>query len=524
MQRFLTASSTLLLALVAVASTPAAGGHPTTPRSFRAARHSGTIDLVQAALEVGGELKIVDQGKVERTKMSVAAHFVYEEKPLGGSGSAGGPMRSIRYYQQASGTIQSGDYQYQPKLRDERRLIAVHVDQPEVTLFSLQGPLTFDELELIDVLANSLVLDRLLPAGEPVASGAEWQHADALVAVLLGLDRIDKNEVTSTFTGVSEGKARFEMSGRVDGQEEGVSTKIELKGKYHFDLQVKRITWLGILVREDRAAGHADTGFEAVARLQMRITPGKRSDHLTAEQLAGADWEPTPEQMHLSYEPPGGKWRLAHDRRWSVITEEEDRAVLRLIDEGDKLAQCNVALLPHSPDATQLPLERFQADVISALGENFQKVIRSSQRHNENDYRVFQVVAEGEASEVAMHWIYYLLTDKHGRRVVLAFVLEKAMLDRFDQAAERLVGGLRLAEPKIASKPAGKEPSDGSQENKAAAFPKSGRGGRGSNLPRLRPDASLRDERGPGVLSHQPWMAPAHAKGLAPPSEWRREA
>jgi hypothetical protein len=415
---------------------------------------------VQAALEVGGDLKMADQGKIQRVKMSVAANFVYDERSLGVSG-AGGRMRSIRYYHQAAGTIESGDHEYEPGLRDTRRLIAVQIDGPEVTLFSPQGPLTLDELELIDVLANSLLLDRLLP-DEPVAAGAEWEHSDDLVAAILGLERIDKNDVRSTFIDVAEGKARLEMAGRVSGAEEGVSTEIELKGKYHFDLQTKRITWFGILVRENRAVGHVDTGFDVVARLQMRITPGRRSEHVTAEGLAEVEMEPTRELTQLSYEAPGGKWRFAHERRWSVITEEQDQAVLRLIDDGDKLAQCNVALLPQAPDATQFTLEGFQRDVIRALGENVKSVIRASQRHNENDYRVFQVVAEGETSGVAMHWIYYLVTEKHGRRVILAFVLEKQMLARFDQAAEGLVETLRLAEPKIASKPAGEERPEGS--------------------------------------------------------------
>ena len=460
MQRLLTASWALVLAASAVTATATASPRPGAPRSFRPARASGNVDLVQAAMEVSGDLKIVDQGKVERMKMSVAASFLYEERLLGVTGADGGPTRSIRYYRQASGAIQSADYEYKPALRDERRLIAVAVDGPKVTLFSPQGPLTADELELTDVLANSLVLERLLPEG-PVAAGDDWEHSDELIAALLGLDRIDNNDVKSSLTGVAEGKARFEMSGRVSGAENGVSTEIELKGKYHFDLQTKRITWFGILVRESRAAGHVDTGFDVVARLQMRITPGGGSEHLTSEVLAGVDPEPTPELTQLSYEPPGGKWRLDHDRRWSLITEEQDQAVLRLIDDGDKLAQCNVALLPQVPDATGLTLEGFQSDVIRALGENVKSVIRASQRHNENDYRVFQVVAEGEASGVPMHWIYYLVIDKHGRRVILGFVLEKEMLGRFDQAAEGLVATLRLAEPRIASKPAGEGGSDG---------------------------------------------------------------
>ena len=43
-----------------------------------------------------------------------------------------------------------------------------------------------------------------------------------------------------------------------------------------------------------------------------------------------------------------------------------------------------------------------------------------------------------------------------------------------------------------------------------------------SNLPTtLRPDASLRDERGSGVPKHQPLVILAHDNGLAPPSELR---
>ena len=447
-----------LLGAAVAAAAPGAG----TAQTFRATRTLESVDQVQVALQVSGDLKTVDQGQVERMKMSVAADFVYDEKLLHAPGPGDGPTRSIRYYHRASGAIQSGEHEYKPVLRDDRRLIAVEVDGPQVTLHSPQGPLSFDELELTDVLANSLLLDRLLPQ-KPVAAGAQWEHSDDLVASLLGLDAIDKNEVISTLSEVAEGKARFAISGRVSGFEVGVSTEIELKGKYHFDLNSQRITWFGILVRESRAVGHVDTGFDVVARLQMRITPDRRSQQLTGEALKQFELEPTREATQLSYEVPGGEWRLTHDRRWSVISEEEDQAVLRLIDEGDRLAQCNVALLPQEPGATKFTLEAFQHDVVRALDENVKSVIRASQRHNENDYRVFQVVAEGEASEVAMHWVYYLVIDKHGRRVVLAFVLEKEMLSRFDQADQRLVGSLRLAEPRLASKPAGEERSEGSK-------------------------------------------------------------
>ena len=411
-------------------------------------------------MEVGGDLKVVEAGKVQRTKMSVAASFVYDEKSLRAPDSAAGSLRSIRHYRKAAGVIKSGDYEYKPALRDERRLIGVRIDGPETTLFSPQGPLTFDELELIDVLANSLLLDRLLPQ-KAVKTRSRWQLSDGLVAALLGIDTVASSDVRIVFTEVVDGKARLEMSGRVTGSEDGVSTEVEVKGKYHFDLKAKRITWFGLLVREDRSVGHVDTGFDVIARLQMRITPGRHSEHLTKAALAKMSLEPTAEQTELSYESAAGGWRFVHDRRWFVITDEKDQAVLRLIDGGDKLAQCNVSSLPPSADATEVDLEQFQSDVKQALGENFKSFVRASQRHSEADYRVYRVVAEGESSGVPMQWIYYLVTDQHGRRVVFAFVLEKDLVGRFAQADERLVGTLQLVEPKMAAKPDTAQESDG---------------------------------------------------------------
>jgi hypothetical protein len=395
--------------------------------SLQTGRAPGTVDLVQAALEVGGELKMGEKRDGDPVKMAVSAKFVYDEKSL--SLPAAGPLRSIRRYRLAEGVIQSGEHDYKPALREERRLIGVEADGPKVTLFSPQGPLTFEELEL--------------------------------VAAMLGLDTITSSDVQSALTDVADGKASLEISGRVQGGVDGVSTEIELKGEYHFDIEARRITWVGLAVSENRSVGHVDTGFDVVARLQMKITPATGCEDLSDAALAGLALEPTPEVTRLSYESAGGKWRLAHDRRWYVITEEPDQAVLRLIDGGDKVAQCNVAMLPQGSDAAELNLEGFQRDVVRALGDSFQNLVRASQRHSEADYRVFQVVAEGETSGVPMLWSYYLVTDRHGRRVVLAFVLEKSMLDRFDQADQGLVSTLRLADPKVASKPATEPPRQG---------------------------------------------------------------
>ena len=63
------------------------------------------------------------------------------------------------------------------------------------------------------------------------------------------------------------------MAGVVQGAIGGVSTEIELKAKYEYDLQQKRITWFALLIKEKRAVGHVSPGTLSTARNSR----GKRS-------------------------------------------------------------------------------------------------------------------------------------------------------------------------------------------------------------------------------------------------------
>ena len=101
---------------------------------------------------------------------------------------------------------------------------------------SRPGPLTRNELDLVDVPGNSLLLDRLLPA-KPVVVGDRWKHDDALLAMLLGLDAISASEVSSEIKDLDNDNARIELAGSVQGAIGGVSTEFELKGRYKFDRQ-----------------------------------------------------------------------------------------------------------------------------------------------------------------------------------------------------------------------------------------------------------------------------------------------
>jgi len=182
------------------------------------------------------------------------------------------------------------------------------VDPPAATLFALREPLTRDELEVIDILGNSLLLDGLLPE-RSVAVGESWKPADKVAAALLGLDGATRCDVQCALTEVTKTVARADLSGSVEGPVNDTTAKIQLKGKYRLDLQTGRIDWFALVTKEDRGISQVAVGFNVAVRFQMTVTPEEPPPQLAKEELAGLGVEPTPELGQLRYESPQDRWQ-----------------------------------------------------------------------------------------------------------------------------------------------------------------------------------------------------------------------
>jgi hypothetical protein len=441
--------------LVDLASGGRAFGRQDPPTyTFRSARAAGGCDRVVGLLEAGGEVKEPGDGKVERLKMSVVCNFSFDERTLETPEipeMPDGRVRSIRFYDRAEAVVRVEEDGVQPVLRPDRRLIVAETSGRSVTLFSPRGPLSRDELDLIDVLGNSLLLDRLLPA-EPVAMGDSWKLPKDLVIAMLGLDEAAEADVEATLTEVTETAARFQLAGGVSGAISGVSSTIDLKGRYRFSRKAGRVDWLGLLVREQRGISHVKRGVDAVARLQLTVVPIDEPDHLSDAALAGLALEPLPERTLLVQEAADGAWNLTHDRTWHLTGAEPNSVVLKKVARGELIAQCNLSPLPARESAKQLSLADFQADVQRALGENFGEFVSASQQANAAGHRVYRVVVHGTVSELLIEWRYYLVTDEHGRRVAFAFTLVRELAEKLGDDDRQIVDSLRFREAQVAAK------------------------------------------------------------------------
>jgi hypothetical protein len=421
---------------------------------FLNGRVPGNIDQVTAQLKVGGDILEARDGKVNRVRLGVLADLEYDEKTLGVGEGPHRQARSVRKYRRVEATIRVGDDVLRPTLRPEASLVAAAVDNRRSILFSPKNPLSRDELETIDIVGNSLLLDRLVPDG-PLKVGQTWQPAASLLAQLLGLDSVGASDIQCELVEVADAVARFQMTGSLAATIHGIATRIQLKGKYRYDRRTRRIDWFALSTKEVRAIAPVSEGFDVVAQVQIRIVPQANATAFDDGSLEGLPLEPRDELEMLSYRSTDGNWQMAHNRNWFVIRDDPDLVILRLIQQGESLAQCSISSLPVVPVDKLPTLERFQEDVRQALGDGFERFVSAGQWANEAKYRVYRVAVSGTAhaelkqatAKVPIEWRYYLVADGQGRRIVFATTVEAELAERLGNADRELVETFRFTEP-----------------------------------------------------------------------------
>jgi hypothetical protein len=444
-QRLATAAVVLgvILATGATVAPPTSANAEPKPTTFALTSQAkpGTVDRVTAHLEVGGSLKIRDEGQVRPLKMSVVADMRFEERLLA---HGKGQIRSVRYYDDAKAVIKIENGVLKPTLRDDCRLMGVEVSAEDVQVFCPRGPLSRDELDLVDIQGNTLLLEALLP-GEPVAIDSGWRPAADAWAGLLRLDAVSNAEVECALRKATPGKqAEVEFAGSVAGAIGGVATEINLKGRYTFDLARGRITVFALVIEEKRSIGHVGPGLDVVARLQMAIAPTATTTHLTDRALQGLPLELAKADRRVVHDSQTGGYRLFLPRSWQVVDERPEMTVARLVDRGLLLAQCNVAMPERAKPGEAISLSKFQEDIQKALGANFGSFVEAATDQSGRGYLHHRVLAIGRVNDLPIEWHYHLLAHNDGRQVVFAFTVEQELQDRFADADRQMVEGLEF--------------------------------------------------------------------------------
>lgn len=411
---------------------------------------------VSATIQVEGTLKPSADAKIAQMPITVQGSFAYDEMRLNG-GKA--DRRSVRYYREAAATIQVDKHIESPTLRDDLRLVIVQSDKNKVSISSLRGPLTREELDLIDLPGNTLLLDGLLPA-EKAKIGDSWKMTDAALAQLVCVDVVSRNEVTCEFSGVNGSKAEIKIAGRLNAAVGGVATEIHLDGTAALDIATNCLTSLQLRIKERRSVGYVAPGMDVTAQLNIAIAPLASSEQLTpaiAKEAAATDAQSHP----LALRSNAGGFHLVYDRRWHITRNEMQLVVLRLVDRGELIAQCNISPLPTLDKGKTVTIEQFQSEVAQSLGKKFDHFETAAEGKGAGGLRVLKVVAAGVVSEIPIQWRYYLAVDPDGRRLAMAYTMESDLVERFADADAAMTESIEFdtATPTAATEPVASDPT-----------------------------------------------------------------
>jgi len=432
-------------AVAALQPVPLPAARTPTPGRYllQSARQRGSTDLVETLLEVTGEaIQITSDLRETRERMEVVAGFRYEERIE--QFSLTGQLSSVRQYNLAKSRMRIGDNIRTPELSSNVQTIVGTLERDKVVLFSPHGSLRGEQLLLIeDIPGNTLTIDRLLPNRE-VAIGESWTISDSVLRSFLSVDAVLSSNVEAILTAVADNMAMVEIVGDVSGIYLGATTEMSVRAQFQFDLEIKRINWLGAIIQETRSIGHVGPGLEHTARLQVKISPLDAPLTLTDATMTTISTRPNPDVLQLQYDGGRGPWRFSHDRTWYVYQDDPQTTVLRKLVNGELVAQCNIADMGTVDVRTMTTLERFQQDLVAGLGNHFGRIAAAAEYEDQRGNRVFKVLLDGMVDDLALRWIYHLITDSNGRQTVVVFVVEASMLDQFSNADEVLLDTYRM--------------------------------------------------------------------------------
>jgi len=409
-------------------------------------RTVGSTDMVEVLLKVAGKTQqITLDGKEAIGPLQVVAGFRYEERVLDFQIGKKPVLKSIREYALAKAQMDLGNEPQTPGLDSNHKFLVCQIDNTRASLFSPQGPLKSEQLLLIEEIpGNTLCLDLLLPP-EPVKIGDSWAIPDSAVLPFLNIDGISQQTLEATLLSVADDLARVQIVGDSQGAYFGTFSEMTINAQYQFDLQTGRVNWVGMLLEEKRSVGHVVPGVDVKAQLQVKISPLDTPNNLTDETVKAFNLNPNEAVLRLRYENAKGPWRFHHPRSWYMIEDQPSKTLLRMLDKGNLVAQCNIVAMPRTDPRTPTSLRKFTEDLVKGLEKNSPRVVAADETFNSAGYHELRVILDGKVErEMQLRWVYFLLTDRNGYQTVIVFVIEADQLPQFGDSDEKILDTFRM--------------------------------------------------------------------------------
>jgi hypothetical protein len=355
-----------------------------------------------------------------------------------------GVLKAVRQSMEAGLAVNGEVRTISALLRPEVRLLIA--GRPEndgpVVVFSPAGPLTWDELQLVQGLGDPLTLGDLLP-GQPVAIGGHWPIRSGGARALSEYDAITKNTLDAWLETADATKARIRLTGQIEGSKQGAPGKMSCDGFFTFDRQAALIDHLDLNRIENRQPGPIEAGLEYKSTLTINRQAAEPPRTLADASLAGLSLQITPQRELLKLDLPGGKATLLHDRNWDKFWVDRKLIVLKRLSGNQVIAQCNLMLGPNAGKGRHQDPAQFRDDIRRALKQRFVRFIGAGEvdGHPSGGFR-YKVAVSGREGELGIVWYYYLLASPEGEQLLATFTLAQDHVNTFGDQDLEMIGSL----------------------------------------------------------------------------------
>lgn len=396
---------------------------------------------VQCKVKVEGNSQTAGiDGKKTSLPLKVSADLRFLERRLPPGGREAESLRSVRNYELAEAEITVADRKTVNRLGAAQRIVVAEGRRDGLRVYSHGSGMTYEGVELLRTPADNLLLVGLLPL-EEVKVGSTWKPSDWVMSALAGVEAVSKSELTCKLDKLDDRFAIISFEGNITGAIQGALTKVTLKGQLAYDVTKKHIRQAVVSQTEDRAVGAVSPGMQVSATLTIDRQVSGLSGPLTNQVIGAIPINPEPHQLALWFDASWGA-RFVFDRNWHVFHQQDGVAVLRLVENGSLIAQCNVSRVPTIRAGEVTPLEEFKRDIQTSLGSSLKEIGQGEQLKTEEGLTLQRVIANGVAREVPMHWIYYLCTAPDGRQTAFAFNVERSLVERLGGRDREIVQSL----------------------------------------------------------------------------------
>ena len=398
------------------------------------------IFRVRQSMKLSGTLSTpITGGKTIPLKMTASAEQSFRSRRIPGLGRDAKAYRSLRYYDAAEMKVTVNKEDNRNRLSSSARTIIAQGGENGLTLYSPKGPIGHYDRDLLAMPGDALSLIAFLPPG-PAKAGQSWTPPTWAVQLMTGIDAVSKSTVSCRLTRADDREAGITLSGTVQGARDGAPTEITLNGRLTYNRKRRYIASLRLKQREKSKPGPVSPALDVTAEITVDRGLAKDAGPLESRVASRLSLDPNPGLLKLRMDV-SDRIRFDVDRDWHVVFKKRGAAILRLLDEGNLVAQVNVRPLPTANTGKRISDEQFQRDIAMALGTRIKKVLKAEQikpKDKPRDTRyLYRVTIDGKDNGIDMQWRYYLCASPGGQQVSLVFAVESKLVK---QLADRDVG------------------------------------------------------------------------------------